>query len=453
MENEKRSRNIIGEKAGKAVWQARRLAEAEKRDCRELWEEIFTEDSKEFLDYYDRWKYAENECYGIYDGSRLVSMVQLNPYEIQVKGGSPKVSAAGLKESADTEAARLVTPYQTVSSCYIVAVATREEYRHQGMMSRLLKESLDDLRKQGMPFVFLMPAAEAIYYPFGFRYFYETNAGALRYGEASGMDGCEYPGESRKLLCRLAGCSDIDELVWFSEKIQAELFDCFTRRDRHYYEMLLEELKSEKGGLLLLTEPEKDGLPGTEELPGTVSAKGAEFVAAVPYWGKEPVEIREILCRPCDKKRVLETLFWWFGPAAGQEPEKISIVGAPFGLETKKPVIMGRIVNVVNFLELFSAEQPVEILLELSDTFLEDNDGFYRWSLSPAGSTVRRPAGFLQAAGLEVKEGQAAGKLSEPEVVRCTEAELFSCLMGMIEPEGPLRKVRACREIYINEIV
>ena len=85
-------------------WEPRRLDGEEKVACRGLWEQIFTEDSAAFLDYYDRWKLAENECWGIFCGGRLASMLQLNPYRMRVRG-------------------------RTVESRYIVAVATAPAVR------------------------------------------------------------------------------------------------------------------------------------------------------------------------------------------------------------------------------------------------------------------------------------------------------------------------------------
>ena len=67
-------------------WIARRLSRQEKPLCRALWQEIFTEDSEAFLDYYDRWKTEENQCYGIFEEDRLVSMLELNPYRLMVLG-------------------------------------------------------------------------------------------------------------------------------------------------------------------------------------------------------------------------------------------------------------------------------------------------------------------------------------------------------------------------------
>ena len=222
---------------------ARRLTGKEKLACRELWEEVFTEDSREFLDYYDKWKYEENECYGIYHGDKLVSMLQMNPYGMEIQ---PSKSGQSKR----------------VESRYIIAVATRKEYRHRGLMRKLLKKSLSDMQIQRIPFVFLMPAAEAIYRPFEFRYFYEMNTGTLE--TKNGQRALE---TGRKPEVRQAEASDIVKLVDFAEKIQRELFDCYIRRDCFYYERLLEELKSEDGALLVLTE-------------------GERIVAAVPYWGK-----------------------------------------------------------------------------------------------------------------------------------------------------------------------
>lgn len=403
------------------VWQPRLLDASEKGACRELWEEIFTEDSKRFLDYYDRWKYKENECYGIFHGDRLASMLQLNPYEMQVRSGRS---------------------FRTVSSCYIIAVATREEYRHRGMMAALLKESLGQMRNKGIPFTFLMPAAEAIYAPFGFRYFYESNEGMRK------LWGMEEGKNQTALSVRPAGTADIPELVAFSEEVQSELFDCYTSRNPHYYEMLFAELASEGGGMLLLTEPGTEAAAGPRRKP---SVNGGRLVAAVPYWGEDPVEIREVLCRLKDKEQVLSALDrWWKESRAGKPSERISVAGAAFELEKKKPVIMGRIVDAVSFLGLFSSERPMELFLELSDKLLEENSGVYRWSLSPEESRAERIT-FSESGTLRAAE--ASPGTSGRKTVRITSAELFSNLMGGEEPEGALEGVRACKKSYINEIV
>lgn len=119
------------------------LSQKEKKESRALYEAIFTEDSKQFVDYYYQYKTRDNEILALKDGQRLVSMLHLNPYRMIVNGYEMK-------------------------SNYVVAVATHKDYRHRGYMRLLLEKALRDMAAQGMPFTFLMPASEGIYAPFDF---------------------------------------------------------------------------------------------------------------------------------------------------------------------------------------------------------------------------------------------------------------------------------------------
>ena len=81
----------------------RKLRQEEHIRTRKLWEEIFTEDTPRFLDYYYSIKTKDNEIYVIEENGEIVSMLHLNPYQMRI----------GDKF------------YQTH---YIVAVATDERY-------------------------------------------------------------------------------------------------------------------------------------------------------------------------------------------------------------------------------------------------------------------------------------------------------------------------------------
>ena len=65
---------------------------------------------------------------------------------------------------------RLMAGGRQIGADYVVAVATEERYRHRGYMAQLLRQALEDGRRRGNPFAFLIPANPAIYEPFGFRY-------------------------------------------------------------------------------------------------------------------------------------------------------------------------------------------------------------------------------------------------------------------------------------------
>lgn len=121
----------------------RYLSQEEKSLSRSLYETVFSDDTKRFVDYYYQYKTRDNRILTLWEEEKLVSMLHLNPYVMIING------------------------YE-VKSDYIVAVATHKDYRHQGYMRLLLERALNDAADTGMPFVFLMPASESIYAPFDF---------------------------------------------------------------------------------------------------------------------------------------------------------------------------------------------------------------------------------------------------------------------------------------------
>ena len=58
----------------------RRLEEQEHQKTRKLWEEVFSDDTRAFLDYYYFIKTRENEIWVIEEDGEIQSMLQLNPY-------------------------------------------------------------------------------------------------------------------------------------------------------------------------------------------------------------------------------------------------------------------------------------------------------------------------------------------------------------------------------------
>ena len=63
----------------------RKLELNEHNLTRALWEEIFNEDSKEFLDYYYFMKAKDNEIYVIENDQEICSMLHLNPYALKLE--------------------------------------------------------------------------------------------------------------------------------------------------------------------------------------------------------------------------------------------------------------------------------------------------------------------------------------------------------------------------------
>ena len=184
----------------------RRLEQSEHGKTRSLWEEVFTEDTSAFLDYYYYIKTKDNQIYVVEEDGQICSMLQLNPYLLKIE-----------------ESER--------PSAYIIAVATKEEYRGRGFMGNLLRQALNDMYTAKVPFTFLMPAAEAIYTPYDFRFIYSQRIGIQdissnvasgkgNYGPKLYFHGCCCLERGRngslfqQLFCRcLAGTCDSGQLL------------------------------------------------------------------------------------------------------------------------------------------------------------------------------------------------------------------------------------------------
>lgn len=175
------------------------LRAEERQLSRPLYEAVFSEDSKCFVDFYYEYKSRDNEILGLWEDEKLVSMLHLNPYTMIVNG------------------------YE-VKSYYIVAVATHKDYRHRGYMRTLLEKALKDMAEKKMPFTFLMPASESIYAPFDFVWICPHTA-----------------------LPRRVELMDAES----QNHYLAERYQMFCKRDERYMENWQAEKKAEEGEISL----------------------------------------------------------------------------------------------------------------------------------------------------------------------------------------------------------
>ena len=166
----------------------RYLADNEKKKSEVLYREAFFEDKDEFVEYYYSYVTKNNKILVLEQDEKICSMLHLNPYQLGVNG-------------------------KKVDAYYYVAVATSTDFRHQGMMRKLLVQSLNDIQKEEHPFAYLMPADKAIYEPFDFRIVYEQKQ-------------IEVPVEPEK-----------------ANKMLFEMFDVYTMRDEWYVERTKEEAR------------------------------------------------------------------------------------------------------------------------------------------------------------------------------------------------------------------
>lgn len=320
------------------------LTDDEKKNTRSLWEEIFTEDTREFLDYYYSEKTRENQVLAVKEGSRIISMLHLNPYRLQLSGKS-------------------------MHSYYIVAVATRPEYRHQGYMGSLLLQALKQAEQEGCPFLFLMPAKEAIYQPFDFVTVYEQGNYILEELKVEKIS------DNQQVLMEILAppfqehgeiLPLLPEIRQFYQNILSHRFDIYAMRDDGYLQEILLEQQSQKGGMILFRKKES-----------------RELVGIGYYTREEELQLRELLCYVPWEEAVLQKLY-----TSGFCQGQVKIYGADFQkvipkVHKKIPCIMVRLTNLSSLhgclaLENVSEDNPFqEHNIKLVDRLLSNQQGIY----------------------------------------------------------------------------
>lgn len=410
----------------------RKLDRLEHVKTRALWEEIFSQDSKEFLDYYYSVKTAENGIYVVEEDEGIRAMLQLNPFEVVAEEYCGKVN-------------------------YIVGVATEEAYRGRKFMAKLLKKALEDMYEDGQAFTFLMPAAEAIYKPHGFRFVYRQKRCMIA---GKGM------GFPERIFCQKAEEKDCREIAEFASEYlsRCESYSVYTRRTEAYYKMLLAEQKSENGGILLLwKENAKDS---GQELIGCVhfAEEGDYMEIREPLIADGYKELLgsmvHVLTRYSERKIVCQAY----------EEEMLSEKYAVWEEETEKPIIMVRVVNLEKFFKCFRAKEDFEMKLQVKDEILEQNSGLWKIS-GRTGESLRAEkvkekyqAGYRGDKNGEISEEifVEAAELSEKETeIESVSVEtLVSCLSGYLCcPDIPevfaklLEKTALWKNVFLNEIV
>ena len=357
---------ITSGKAAKAV---------ENQRARKLYEEIFDEDSPAFVDYYFRVKAAENEIFVVENEKQeILATLHLNPYKMMFCD-------------------------ERVKTNYIVAVATRADCRHQGMMRSLLQASLQEMYRREETFTWLMPAAEAIYRPFGFRFIYEKNkmtvtADVLQRAETDENWQIHSDQEvSGDIFCEEAKKEDLAELACFAEKQLSKLAEVYTVHDIAYFEQRMQEAECEGGRLVLIRNENR--------ICGY-------FLAL-----REQREAWEIVVENAVQKQAFPAVLRWL--EAGRE--KCTLTAFPksweqYAKSENVPAIMGRIVHLERFVRCLKTKKEQEFKIRLTDSLIPENNGYFLIKTGAGGGTVTK-AGNLSEKKEKMFRSLDIGQLTE----------------------------------------
>ena len=357
---------ITSGKAAKAV---------ENQRARKLYEEIFDEDSPAFVDYYFRVKAAENEIFVVENEKQeILATLHLNPYKMMFCD-------------------------ERVKTNYIVAVATRADCRHQGMMRSLLQASLQEMYQREETFTWLMPAAESIYRPFSFRFIYEKNkmtvtADVLQRAETDENWQIHSDQEvSGDIFCEEAKKEDLAELACFAEKQLSKLAEVYTVHDIAYFEQRMQEAECEGGRLVLIRNENR--------ICGY-------FLAL-----REQREAWEIVVENAVQKQAFPAVLRWL--EAGRE--KCTLTAFPkiweqYAKSENVPAIMGRIVHLERFVRCLKTKKEQEFKIRLTDSLIPENNGYFLIKTGAGGGTVTK-AGNLSEKKEKMFRSLDIGQLTE----------------------------------------
>ena len=384
----------------------RRLKQDEHGLTRKLWEEVFPEDTKAFLDYYYFIKTKENRIYVIEEDGGIRSMLQLNPYRIRIEA-------------------------EEFHSEYIIAVSTQKEYRSRGYIGKLLRTSLEEMYNDKIPFTFLMPAAAEIYTPYDFRYIYSQRSGVIDLTGKNGDDSDTASGaaDSPEVTERDAAIFDAEEMAQFFNRDFADRWQVAAVRDEAYYRTMILEQQSEHGGVRLLF-------------------SGDNLIGMFAYAAEDGMEIREPLILPGWEKCFEQSA----AGLAGDRYEKIKVYGYPdAGKGAEKPLIMARIVHLPALLSALSvpSEESLDCSFAVLDPILHQNSRIWRLRSLPGEETVsvsetEDSEGVIPVAELvEFLFGRrTADEIRENEDVIITD-----------RLKGELGKIRKLDRVFLNEVV
>lgn len=371
------------------------LNDAQKQETRELWEGIFSEDSRSFVDYYYREKMKDNRVLAIREDGVIQAMLHQNPYLLAVGKWRWRVD-------------------------YLVGVATRPQKRHRGYMRRLLTVMMAEMRTEKMPFCFLMPASEAIYLPFGFTFIFRQPKWKLRSPDSfsggfarkqvlkKGEDGRDYnsPGRSGYL----------GELArWMNQWLSAR-YQVYAVRDESYLKRLFLELESERGTFDVLMD--RHGIAGMQA-----------------FWGIEEVEQRLLYA---GEQYVQEE-------KDSEEPAIMARIITP-EVFVKAIHLRGEV-----------REDERVIRLYLEDPLIPENNGLWIWHLNHEMSWLER-ADVCITEGTDVcgKPGEKQSVEKCAWDLRVEIAEFTAWLFGYSVPAAVGewdRVVEPLKGVFLDEVV
>lgn len=287
------------------------LNDSNKQFTRKLYEEAFYDDSKKFVDYFYENEINNNRVSAIFEEDRCLSMMQLHPMLIEYKNNICK-------------------------TYYIVAVSTLISERKKGLYKKLLNYTLNELHKEKIPFVFLMPANEAIYKPFNFRTLINYNAAKV------------FPKDSDIQIKRVSSLND---------KMKKFINDCTNGikivKDDSYFDLSEKLLKALDGCYY-------------------VAMRKNNILGILRYIGEDK-SLLDIVSDRLFEKEILSK----FCLFKNLKSIRVELFNGKYEECDKQIKYMYRIINLKEFLYILRAKTDYNKRIRIIDNEIQENSGIY----------------------------------------------------------------------------
>jgi len=306
---------------------------------KKLWAYCF-ENYEPFFSWYFREYYQGENTLGAFEEDKLLSSLQLIPYEIYLRG-------------------------KVLPTSYIVGVASFPEARSGGIVGKLITETLSELRRRGHNISLLMPFKAGFYYPYQFEICYHHYKFELKLEDLKPVT------SSYGYFVQFGGIDKIAELNEVYQGFVKNKHGYIVRNARNW-RLLLEEHEGEKGYSYLLR---KDNKPEGYILYYLKDDKLTIREMAYTNW-----QAQKSLLQFIYNHRSQVSCLEWNAPL---DDNSFFYLNDPKEGISLYPFLTARIVDVERLLSSISypSEAKADLLIKVIDNWAPWNDKIFRLSV------------------------------------------------------------------------
>lgn len=326
------------------------------RQCKALWRLCFPEDTQAFIDLYFNNKVLSSNCINSISqiGSQIVAAFQILPYKMTYCGGHIQMG-------------------------YLSGCCTHPDYRNQGIMTNLIRNSFQEAAKNGIQMLSLIPAEPSLfdyYARLGFATVFGYDEVHYRLSHTAGdrlSNGNALQQPSINRANRYQAEDMLDAIYAFmKERMNAR--PCCVQHSQTDYRVIIADLDQSRGRCCCTQDIEDEEIirkiaADPDYLPPlSYSSIALAYPTANREW-----TIGEMLAKD---EQAFNSICQ--NACLQLNTDHITVRRPPRALATMKPLGMARLIDAHDLLKRYAAAHPeADECLEITDPVLEDNNAIF----------------------------------------------------------------------------